>query len=328
MGVALATMDAAEIARRKAETVRLWGEWTAHNIHLAEDIYTIGPDREADKLRRIVQIVSDLAQKPVEHLRILDLGCLEGGYAIELARHGAEVMAIEGRRANLEKVRFVKEVLGLSNLDLLQDDVRNLDPAIHGHFDVVLCLGLLYHLDAPDVFSFVHQIAAGCHGFAIFDTYVGVQNIQRFEYRGREYWGRLIREHLPQSSMEERLKSRWASLDNPNSVWIAHNSLYNLLSDAGFTSAYECNLPTELSKPGDRFTIVAMKGKTQSLLAMPRANRNAMGRLPKDTHRPYSRKQQFWPVAQERLTNLVPLTWRRSIKRSLPGFSARTRSSV
>jgi SAM-dependent methyltransferase len=323
MDVGVATMDAAEIARRKTEVARLWGDWTAHNIHLGGDIYTIGPDREADKLRRIVQIVSDLAQKPFEQLRILDLGCLEGGYAIELARRGAAVMAIEGRQANLEKVRFAKDVLGLSNLELVQDDVRNLDPAIHGRFDVVLCLGLLYHLDVPEVFSFVHQIAEGCDGFAIFDTYVGVGSLQRFEYRGHEYWGRVIREHLPQSSKEERLESKWASLDNPNSVWIAHNSLYNLLGDAGFTTAYECNVPVELEKPGDRLTVVAMKGKAQPILAMPRANGSPMGRLPREERRSYSRKQQFWPVTQERLTNLVPLAWRQSIKRRLAASSDR-----
>ncbi len=184
-----AKMDGAEIESRKSEVIREWGEWTAHNIHLGHGVYTIGPDREADKLKRIVQIVSDIGSKPVEQLRVLDLGCLEGGYAVELARRGASVVAIEGRRANLEKAKFAKDVLGLSNLEILQDDVRNLRDAGQGHFDVILCLGLLYHLDATDMFSFVHQIAADCRGLAVFDTYVGVGELKRFEHGGHEYWG-------------------------------------------------------------------------------------------------------------------------------------------
>lgn len=306
--------DAAEIERRKAEVVRLWGNWTAHNIHLGNDVYTLGPDSEADKLRRIVQIVSDLSKRPVEQLRVLDLGSLEGGYAVELARRGAETVAIEGRRANLEKILFTKDVLGLTKLDVIQDDVRNLGNLRLGEFDVILCLGLLYHLDFPGVVSLVRQIAEDCRSLAIFDTYVGVGRLRRFEHGGYEYWGRVVREHLPQSSQDERLADKWASLDNTESVWIARNSFYNLLHDAGFTSAYECNLPTETRKPADRLTVVAVKGQAESLLAMPRTNGQPMGRLPRYPVRQVSPKQQFWPVLQEQATNLVPLAWRRSLK--------------
>lgn len=91
-------------------------------------------------------------------LRVLGLACLEGLYAVEFARQGARAVGIEGRDVNLEKVRFVKKALGLDNLDLHHDDVRNLSLEKYGEFDVVLCLGILYHLDAPDVFHFVESI--------------------------------------------------------------------------------------------------------------------------------------------------------------------------
>lgn len=307
-------MDAAEIKKRKAEIVRTYGVWTAHNIHLGDGVYTLGPDREADKLQRIVQIVSDLSKRPFEQLRVLDLGSLEGGYAVELARRGAEVVAVEGRRDNLEKILFAKDVLGLTRFEVIHDDVRNLGNRRLGGFDVILCLGLLYHLDFPGVVSLIKQIAEDCRGFAVFDTFVGFGRLQRFEHSGQKYWGRVIREHLPQSSKEERLADKWASLDNPESVWITRNSLYNLLHDVGFTSAYECNLPTELSKPADRLTVVAVKGQAETLLAMPRVNGQPMGRLPRHSRRQVSRKQQFWPVMQERVINLVPLAWRQRLK--------------
>ena len=316
MNAPIAKMDGTEIQRRKDEIIRLWGDWTAHNIHLGDGVYTLGPDRqgEADKLQRIVQIVSDLGGRPIEQ-RVLDLGCLEGGYAVELARRGASVVAIEGRRANLEKALFAKDVLGLVNLEIVQDDVRNLDDTRYGRFDVVLCLGLLYHIDSAHVFSFVHQIAAACRSLAVFDTYVGLGHLKRFEHGGREYWGRVIREHLAQASQEERLASKWASLDNHESVWITRSSLYNLLGDAGFTSAYECNLPIELDKPADRLTFVGIKGQAQPLLAMPRVNEQPMARLPENDRRLPSHKQQFWPVMQERVTNMVPISLRQTIKK-------------
>ena len=44
----------------------------------------------------------------------------------------------------------------------MQDDVRNLSVEKHGEFDVVLCLGNLYHLGAPDVFSFAARLSEVC----------------------------------------------------------------------------------------------------------------------------------------------------------------------
>jgi hypothetical protein len=41
----------------------------------------------------------------------------------------------------------------------VQGDVRDLSRQEHGLFTVVLSIGILYHLDAPDVFTFVERIA-------------------------------------------------------------------------------------------------------------------------------------------------------------------------
>ena len=121
-------MDSQTIIDAKNDVITKYGNWTAHNICLQDDVYTIAPRIVGDevKLRRIVQCVFDLAGGSVEGLRILDLACLEGLYAIEFARHKASCLGIEGREANIEKARFARQVLGLDNLDFVQDDVRNL----------------------------------------------------------------------------------------------------------------------------------------------------------------------------------------------------------
>jgi len=121
-------MDIKTIIQKRSEVITKYGPWTAHNIQLRDDIYSIAPEIIGDevKLRRIVQCVLDLAGGSVEGLRILDLACLEGLYAIEFARHKAACLGIEGREANIEKARFAKQVLLLDNLEFTQDDVRNL----------------------------------------------------------------------------------------------------------------------------------------------------------------------------------------------------------
>ncbi|WP_018011818.1 class I SAM-dependent methyltransferase [Sinorhizobium medicae] len=49
----------------------------------------------------------------------------------------------------VEQASFVGDALGLSNVEFQQLDLLDLDPSTHGKFDLVLCLGILYHLENP-----------------------------------------------------------------------------------------------------------------------------------------------------------------------------------
>jgi SAM-dependent methyltransferase len=275
-------MDIESIKRNKQKITDKYGPWTAHNIQLIGEIYTIDNRVVGDevKLRRIVQIVADMAQKPLEKLRILDLACLEGQYAIEFARRGATVVAIEGRTANIKKAQFVKEIYCLNNLELIQDDVRNLSRRKYGDFDVVLCLGILYHLDCPDIFAFINNIGEVCCKFAVIDTHISVQPEIANRYNGNDYWGKIHIEHPADATLEEREKNLWSSLDNLTSFWLTRPSLYNLLSYVGFVSVYECHLPEEIEKAKDRITLLALKGERQELICCPPMNRKPNERIP------------------------------------------------
>ena len=264
-------MDDAELLAAKHELEQTYGHWTAHNIRLSEDVYTIGQEPSGDevKLRRIVQVVSDLFEGRVDGVRALDLACLEGMYALELGRRGAEVVGIEGREANLEKARFAAHWLGLERVEFVLDDVRNLDAESHGMFDVVLCLGILYHLDVPDVFTFVEQMAAVCTRALVVDTHVALEAEETQTHYGRDYLGRHLFEHDPKSSEEERLKALWSSLDNPKAFAPTRPSLLSLLARAGFTTVFEVHVPAEPEKTQDRITLVALKGTPQLPLLTP-----------------------------------------------------------
>ncbi len=210
------------------------------------------------RARRIVHLVHDLCRTSFDHLRVLDLGCLEGLYSVELARRGARVVGIEGREANIAKARFAQEALGLEGVEFVRDDVRNLSPEKYGSFDVVLCLGLLYHLDAPDVFEFADACARCCDQLLVVDTHVGLAPTVRHTFRGRTYSGRSYQEHEPGSTPAERERSSWASLENPRNFWLTRPSLYNLLVDVGFGAVLECRAPY-LPNLADRVTLAALK---------------------------------------------------------------------
>jgi SAM-dependent methyltransferase len=222
---------------------------------------------EGTRLPRILRAVEDLAGD-LRGLRVLDLGCLEGAVSVALARRGASVLGIEARESNLARARFARQALDLRNLEFVLDDVRNLSVSRYGEHDLVLCLGILYHLPASDVFALVPRLHEVARRLALIDTHVSLTETSRpllgplrpFEHAGETYWGRDYVEFGPESRLEERLKAAWATLDARPSFWPTRPSLFNLLARAGFTSLFEAHEPVWRGMPADRLMVAALKG--------------------------------------------------------------------
>jgi len=257
------------VTKDRIEEVReRYGEWSAMSIHLGGDLYTLRPAPDG-RLRRLLQIALDLAGKPLDQLRVLDLACLEGHYAVEFALHGAEGVGIELREQNLAKAEFVRDYLNLDRLVLCRDDVRNLSREKYGEFDVVICSGILYHLDVPDVFHFVRSIYEVCTRLAIFDTQIALSPDETVEFENEKYHGIWYKEHEESHDRERRLKDLWASVDNVRSFWLTEPSLANLIARTGFSSFYECLNPHH-DVPVDRRAYVAVKGRPAAILSSPK----------------------------------------------------------
>jgi tRNA (mo5U34)-methyltransferase len=78
--------------------------------------------------------------------RALDIGAWDGWFTFELERRGARVMAVDSTA--IERFRIARDLLG-SHAEYRIDDVCRLSPAQIGYFDIVLFLGVLYHLKHP-----------------------------------------------------------------------------------------------------------------------------------------------------------------------------------
>ena len=224
------------------------------------------------KVRRVMQIIRDFAGAPFEQLRIFDFGCGEGVYAIEAALRGAEVVALDGRTERMNAGVKIAERIALSKLKFEQIDIRNVTVASHGSADVVLFLGILYHLSEHDVFSMLRKLHALCKHLLIIDTHIALQADHLAHDNGKVYAGTIVREHDDQDSMEIRRSRVGASLDNPLSFWFTRESLCRVLIDVGFTSVCECHVPLEPFKPANRITLIATKGEPVKLSSYPWVN--------------------------------------------------------
>lgn len=224
------------------------------------------------KVRRVMQITRDLATVPFAELRILDLACGEGVYAIESAIRGAGVVAIDSRTERMNEGAQAAERIKLTNIRFEQNDVRSVTAQSHGHFDVIFFLGIMYHLDARDVVSTLHHIYEMCRQFVVIDTHVALSKQCQVEVSGRTYQGKEVREHADDDPESVRRSRLLASMDNATSFWFSRESLFQLLHDAGFTSVYECMVPREPFKPENRVTVVAMKGTPVKISSYPWMN--------------------------------------------------------
>ena len=214
---------------------------------------------------RINQIVADFTRKPLSECRVLDLASLEGHFSAEMAIRGArEVIGIEGRQTSIDRAN---ELFKYPNLKFVCDDVRNLSREKYGEFDIVLCLGILYHLDAPDCFKFLESIAEVCTGFAVIDTHAAQFSTETVEYKGKTYHGARFVEYEQEPSAEEQESKTWASIGNTTSFWATRPSLVNSIADAGFTSVCESWFPAFNDLPADRVTFICVKGEKQKVLA-------------------------------------------------------------
>lgn len=129
--------------RQRVDAIRWF-----HSIRLAPDLVTPGRDDTSARLD-VLELPASLAGKTV-----LDVGAWDGFFSFEAERRGAErVLATDSFAWNgsswSSKAGFelAREALG-SRVEDREIDVLDLSEEL-GRFDVVLCLGVLYHMRHP-----------------------------------------------------------------------------------------------------------------------------------------------------------------------------------
>jgi len=171
-----------------------------HTIDLGRGVVTPGIDNTPERLARI-HLPQDLSGKSV-----LDIGAWDGFFSIETKRRGASrVVAADhyawhgvgwgtGRgKAGFELARSASN-LEIEDVDV---DVLDLSPESLGTFDVVLFLGVLYHV--PNPLLALERVASVTGNLLILETVVDMIGITRPAaafYPGRElsddptnWWG-------------------------------------------------------------------------------------------------------------------------------------------
>jgi hypothetical protein len=102
------------------------------------------------RLRMLEAAVSDAFPDGMAGLSAVDLACHQGYFAMELAKLGCgEVLALDARPEHIADATLIRDALALPQVRTVQCDVHAAGAARFGRHDLVLCFGLIYHLENP-----------------------------------------------------------------------------------------------------------------------------------------------------------------------------------
>jgi hypothetical protein len=168
----------------------------------------------------------------VRDRRILEIGPFEGYHSIFLEKMGVrENIAIESRPENLRKCQRIKEKFQLNHTQFLQYDLERLYrgediPSFSGPFDLVFCLGVLYHL--PDPGRGLEWMRSQSSTLFLGTHYVrrNGKNSTTYSYRKKSYRG--------QEVAEAGIACPIAGM-SPTSMHLYEDDLLRLIQDVGYS---------------------------------------------------------------------------------------------
>jgi len=163
-------MDNDEIKRRIAGFPR-WHYQFDLNGNLTPVFSRAYISRHAERKRHFFDPLVQLLGGSLKGKRVLDLGCNAGYWALCAIEAGCDyVLGVDGRQMHIEQADFVFEVKGIERdrYRFEQGNLFDLDFSQIGQFDIVLCLGLMYHVSKPVVL--MEKIAEANSDIAVVDT--------------------------------------------------------------------------------------------------------------------------------------------------------------
>ncbi len=137
-----------------------------HSIEIEPGLVTPGV-HPIEELRQVLEYLKLPAS--LEGLSVLDIGAWDGFFSFEAERRGAkQVVAYDLTPENYFGFATAKELLG-SKAEYVQGSVYELKAELIGTFDVVLFVGVLYHLRYP--LLALDRIRDVCRGYMVLETH-------------------------------------------------------------------------------------------------------------------------------------------------------------
>ena len=134
-----------------------------------DEVHTTNRHQQRKKL--FFDPLVDLCGGSLAGKRVIDLGCNAGFWSLCSIESGCDfVLGIDGRQMHIDQANFVFQVKEIeeSRYKFIAGNIYDLDFQQFGDFDIVFCLGLMYHISRPMVL--MEKIAQVSSDILIVDT--------------------------------------------------------------------------------------------------------------------------------------------------------------
>ena len=175
-------------------------------------------NRQLQRRRYLLDPLVKLCGGSLKGKRVLDLGCNSGFWSLCAIQEGADfVLGIDVRQMFVDQANFVFKVkeVDSNQYNFIAKNLFNIDFQEFGNFDIVLCLGLLYHVYKP--ISLLEKIAEVNDDILVIDTKLSMVKGSYMEVSfDRETWD---------SSVEHKLVTKPTK-----------QAVFNIVKEFGYSS--------------------------------------------------------------------------------------------
>jgi tRNA (mo5U34)-methyltransferase len=217
-------------------------------------------NRHEQRRRYFFDPLVQVAGGSLEGRRVLDLGCNAGFWCLQAIEAGADfVLGVEGRQMHVEQAQLVFEAKGVDPSRYRFEQANIFEHAFEESFDVVLCLGLLYHISKPvELFELIARAGAE---LLVIDTNVVPLPFSCFRVR------------------REDVEAEWHAVEYETVLVPSRSAVIDLCRQFGFDVVPLALNPTDNTAMGDyrhQLRLAFMASKGPSLAGLPRETRPAL----------------------------------------------------